>query len=412
MADVFGTEGDDPHLEGVGSVHDSVFGLGGNDRLFGQLSFPVSVGPGIGGPDTLVGGPGDDEYHPFYSIIFGTTFATETIIENAGEGSADSVVIAFLPVPVYVLPANVENLFILGAGRFGPPPVDSFSNDLHGNSLDNLIVGAAGAERVLGGGGNDLLFGGRGADRLEGDGGDDRLFGEQGADLLIGGLGQDVLSGGDGDDTLGGGAGNDTLVADGGADLLLGEDGDDLLVAGAGNDAMGGGSGDDVLGGGDGDDLLEGADGSDHLFGEAGDDRLLGGAGGDTLSGGQGQDLLAGGDDADDLFGEDGDDHLFGDAGNDRLNGGAGTDDLLGGAGDDSFVFLRGSGHDRIFDFQAGAGSEDRIVFVGLFGSFAQVQAAARQSGGNTEITLDADHSITLVGVQPAALAADDFVFS
>ncbi|WP_301182350.1 calcium-binding protein [Stenotrophomonas sp. VV52] len=127
-----------------------------------------------------------------------------------------------------------------------------------------------------------------------------------------------------------------------------------------------------TLRGGAGDDILIGDDGSDNLQGDAGDDHLFGGAHGDQLSGGDGDDLLAGDDGDDVLYGDAGDDVLQGGAGNDQLHGGAGNDRLEGGAGDDylsggsgndTYVFGRGSGYDRINNWDNGAARSDVLQF-------------------------------------------------
>jgi len=105
-----------------------------------------------------------------------------------------------------------------------------------------------------------------------------------------------------------------------------------VLMASAAGVTRGGTSGNDTLAGGAGGDTLYGYAGADQLQGWGGDDRLYGGDGNDTLSGG---------------------------AGNDRLWGERGSDRLTGGDGADWFCFARGSGSDRITDFNHAAG--DRI---------------------------------------------------
>jgi 3',5'-cyclic AMP phosphodiesterase CpdA len=163
-----------------------------------------------------------------------------------------------------------------------------------------------------------------------------------------------------------------------------------------------GGAGDDAItaydavtliaDGGTGDDLVAGARGDDTLRGGDGDDELLGNAGNDRLEGG------------------DGDDELKGGAGEDTLVGGAGDDELTGGAGRDRFVFGGSAGRDEITDFKAGPGIADVIVFEGIFASFQDVIAAARQTAAGTVIEAG-DFSLELEGVRMGKLVADDFVF-
>ena len=88
--------------------------------------------------------------------------------------------------------------------------------------------------------------------------------------------------------------------------------------------------------------------------------------------------------------------------------GGDGNDRLNGGGGPDTFVFGPGFGHDVVTDF----GHADHIEFDGgVFQNFNQVQAASHQVGADTVITLDADNSITLLGVTLSSLHASHFDF-
>ena len=91
-----------------------------------------------------------------------------------------------------------------------------------GRSGSQVVVGTAGADRLIGGSGNDVLCG------LGGD------------DTLEAGSGNDHLDGGDGDDTLQAGSGNDDLDGAAGFDQLFGNSGNDVLRNGEVND---GGSG-------------------------------------------------------------------------------------------------------------------------------------------------------------------------
>lgn len=136
---------------------------------------------------------------------------------------------------------------------------------------------------------------------------------------------------------------------------------------------------------GAGDDKVSGGRGDDKLFGAAGNDRLNGGVDNDQLNGG---------------------------AGNDTLDGGTGNDRLTGAGGADLFRFSGDFGKDRIVDFDAGAAVGDRIQLQsGQFADFDAVLEAGRDVGANFVLRLDADNSITLVGVQEADLHANDFLF-
>ncbi len=116
--------------------------------------------------------------------------------------------------------------------------------------------------------------------------------------------------------------GTTQLLSSGNA--TLGSGVNDLRLLGiAGLTANGNAAGNGLIGNA-GANLLQGFGGNDTLSGEGGSDTLRGGIGADVLNGG---------------------------LGNDSLRGDAGADTLTGGAGADAFVFLKGSGIDRVTDF-------------------------------------------------------------
>jgi len=95
--------------------------------------------------------------------------------------------------------------------------------------------------------------------------------------------------------------------------------------------------------------------------------------------------------------------------GNDILRGGSGDDELAGGNGNNIFAFAGGFGHNTVSDF----GHDDRIEFDGgVFQNFAAVEAASRQVGNDTVITLDAGNSIVLQHVSMSSLHASNFLFA
>ncbi len=164
---------------------------------------------------------------------------------------------------------------------------------VHNNiTLDALIRGGEGDDKLKGGSGNDSIYGGAGEDDIKGydgddllDGGedDDKLDGGKGNDTLLGGSGEDDLKGYDGDDLLDGGDDDDKLNGGKGNDIMLGGTGDDDLKGGSDGGSDGGG---DVLSGGEGDDELEGGKAMDVLIGGVGEDKIKGGGGGDLFVGG------------------------------------------------------------------------------------------------------------------------------
>ena len=277
--------------------------------------------------------------------------------------------------------------------------------DINGDGIDDLIIGAGGADPNGNDGsgesyvvfGSDQGFAARlnladldgrngfilkgidegdssggsvsGAGDINGDGFDDLVIGAVSADrngnrqigesyVVFGRSssitnGNDVLVGTDRRDVIFAGGGNDRVSGGGGNDRIAGQAGNDRLSGGTGRDNLLGGSGNDALIGGTDDDRSLGGTGADRLRGNAGNDRLLGGAGADNLRGGTGNDALFGGAGNNTLFGGGGNDQLRGSGGDDLLNGGAGNDRILSGAGDN---ILNGQGGDDIL--RGGAGDD------------------------------------------------------
>jgi hypothetical protein len=188
---------------------------------------------GLGGADILAGGDGNDLY----------------VVNNAGDAvietntSATQIDTVQSTLANYTLPANVENLRLMGTGHLNGA----------GNALDNLLYANAGDNVLAGGAGTDTASyryaaagvkvslnttaaqstGGSGSDTLAGI---ENLAGSGYADTLAGNAGHNVLSGGGGADILNGGGGHDTLrIPTMGFKSLDGGNGTDtLLLAGTG----------------------------------------------------------------------------------------------------------------------------------------------------------------------------------
>lgn len=424
-ADVFATGAGNDYLFGAGG-HDNLNGGDGDDFLRGGT-----------GNDNLDGGDGIDVAS--YEEASG---AVVVALANAGNGTA-------------VVGDDTDQLIGI--------------ENIRGSDHDDTIIGNTGANLLVGGAGNDFINGGDGDDFIIGGSGSDTLVGGRGDDTLMGGYGDDVFvfNKGDGTDTIsrfsidGAQLENDVIdlrgfglssyeelwplmfetesasyssnswhkpkavhIELGGGDVLIldgiklsyltsdnfnfdsedslvdtnitGTSGDDTLVAGDGDVdvRMWGYEGNDTLTGGLGDDHLSGDDGDDILNGGAGDDDLRGQGGGDILHDGHGNDSVSGGTGADQFF------------------VGAGNDELHGGDGDDLFHFSDGSDHNKILDFDAGEGSEDRIDISDFgFTSFDELLAVTND-GPNSVVQLDDDDSLTLVGVRAHELHEDDFIFA
>lgn len=429
-----------------------LFGSGGTTNSANSIDYdgerangtPLSdVLDNLGGYDNavLAGGDGNDTY------LLSEDALDTTISETAG---IDRIHVKMYEGDSYTMPAGIEELVVDATVDW-----DLFGNDddytdgvldsdlegkdgvtIHGNGLDNVIVGGDLADMLRGNDGFDSLSGGLGADTLVGGSGDDELSGGLGTDSLDGGSGNDVLHGGPGWDTLAGGTGDDTYILNsttdtiieavgGGIDTIVArfaeydmaavaavenlvftkeafapEDGavdisavtaygnalgnavtgfrsgTNYIDGRGGNDLLKGGIYNDTLEGGTGQDTLEGDSGADMLRGGDGEDLLRGSFYNDWLDGGTGNDTLDGGSEDDVLVGGDGQDSLLGGEGNDSLSGGADADRLEGGAGRDTIH--GGAGADWL------TGGADRDVF--RFTSLSDSSGTSRDTIADFEV--------------------------
>ncbi len=125
----------------TGSGNLAATGSSGNDTLFGNSG--NNVLNGAAGADYMSGGTGNDTYY--------VDNAGDTVVEQAGQGTADRVISTLANATVV---ANVEVLELGGTGNI--TALGGAGNDtLVGNSGSNLLDGGAGADRMAGGGGND-----------------------------------------------------------------------------------------------------------------------------------------------------------------------------------------------------------------------------------------------------------------
>ncbi|MDT3737255.1 MAG: calcium-binding protein [Denitratisoma sp.] len=256
-----------------------------------------------------------------------------------------------------------------------------------GGATDDIIVAGAGDNTLYGDRGDDVLFGGDGADAICAGNGDDTLSGGAGNDFLTGENGSDtyLFGRGFGSDVISNHTVNDTTpdkvdavvfaadvlpsqvtVSRSDSNLVLSIDGttDTLRILDYfsldGTDphyrlerivfadgtvwdietikAM----------------LLQGTDAADHIIGYGSGDTVDAGAGDDNVTGGTGNDIING---------DSGDDVVYAGDGDDRLDGGTGNDYLQGDAGSDTYVFVRGSGQDVIYNYDTGTGKTDALEF-------------------------------------------------
>lgn len=126
---------------------------------------------GGAGKDTMRGGAGNDTY---YVDNIGD-FISEDASLHGGAGT-DTVISSITTLAGYTLPADVENLTLIGRSSRS-------SMQGTGNGLNNEITASSGGGTLKGLDGNDTLNGGIR---------NDKLVGGLGADLLQGGLGKNV----------------------------------------------------------------------------------------------------------------------------------------------------------------------------------------------------------------------------
>ncbi|WP_260417854.1 calcium-binding protein [Pseudomonas cichorii] len=207
---------------------------------------------GAGGSDVLIGGLGDDTY-----VV---DDGSDRVVESQGQGT-DTVNASVS----FTLASNLENLNLTGSASINATG-NSVDNILRGNIGDNRLDGAQGADLMIGGLGNDTYFVDNAGDVVieDADAGNDKVISTVDYSLAAN---VEIL-------TLSGSALNATGNAQ--ANELFGNEHDNRLYGGAGDDFLQGGKGNDryVFGVGHGQDLinedLDASGGVDTIVFEAG----------------------------------------------------------------------------------------------------------------------------------------------
>ena len=367
---VIGSDYDDSIL--ANALDNTLFGENGDDLIDAQDGNDY-IDAGLG-DDTLIGGIGNDILdgnEGLDTVDFSNSSSLEIIDlelnEATGGEGTDSIY-------------NIEN--VIGT---------DFSDEIRGDSSNNILDAGRGNDTLEGREGNDTLIGGSGNDILNGEEGNDSLLGGTGDDTLLGEDGNDYLDGGNDNDTvdysttsLGGvevdlsitteqdtiNSGLDTLtnieniIGTSFEDILKGNSSDNTILGGASNDTIftNGSSaiGYDYVDGGVGsNDVLsfenatnnitidlsidtEQNSGSGNVLKKNIED-IYGGTNSDIIKGNAQNNILLGNEGNDSLYGKEGNDSLYGNDDADYLDGGLGDDYLDGGNDNDTLVGNEGN---------------------------------------------------------------------
>jgi trimeric autotransporter adhesin len=240
------------------------------------------------GVDMMAGGLGDD--------IYFVENAGDIVVENDGEG-VDTV----KSIIDYSLGENVENLTLTGTADI----------DGYGNSLDNILTGNSGKNRLTGGIGNDIYVVDNAGDVVTENAGEGIDTVQSSISYALGfnlenltltsatGLVGDgnalnnVITSGAGNDTLSGGDGNDIYVVNNTGDVVtesldqgtdtvqasvsysLNANVENLTLTGSADINATGNSLDNIITGNNSNNVLDGGLGADTLTGGAGNDMYV-----------------------------------------------------------------------------------------------------------------------------------------
>lgn len=388
------------YVSGWGIDHHQLWGLGGNDILYGwtpnnpalatndelygdrvplagEIQYnPNQTPPGVPGNDTIYGGAGydtlyGDEGNDYLDggsdndSLFGGS-GNDRLYGGSGndilDGGDRNQLASYQSGDDSMYGGSGDDTYYVDSSgdtitEYANQGIDTVQSSISytlGDNLENLTLKSSFSFYSLNGFGNAL---------------DNRIIGNSDGNSLYGYQGNDTLDGGFGNDSLYGGFGNDTYIVDSSTDRITeySNEGTDTvessvsftLSANLENLVL---TGNNVIDGtGNGlNNTITGNNARNYLSGEAGNDTLYGGLGEDALYGGDGDDHLDGGtptaydSSTDALYGGNGNDYLLGGNNYDLLDGGDGNDFLNGYAGDD--LLLGGAGQDTLY---GGSGNDD-----------------------------------------------------
>lgn len=141
----------------------SIFALAGNDRITNDGL--IQRGIYLGGGNDTVDNRGGTINGDIIGVDGGDTLITDKASDVLVENNAGTGIDTVKSTVSYVLSANVERLFLLGAGNINATGTAN-PDELFGNAGNNLIRGLQGADTLAGKAGNDALVGGSGGDHF------------------------------------------------------------------------------------------------------------------------------------------------------------------------------------------------------------------------------------------------------
>ncbi|CUR33342.1 conserved hypothetical protein [Planktothrix tepida PCC 9214] len=374
------------------SGNDILTGTPGNDNLYGYAGNDVINA--LAGNDLLNGGTGADQ-------LKGNAGNDTYVVDNAGdivtELASEGTDLVQSSV-TYTLPANVENLTLIGTTAINGTG-NTVANIITGNAANNTLDGSSGADQLKGSTGDDTYVVDNAGDIVTelASAGTDLIqssvtytlpanvenltltgttaingTGNTLVNTIIGNTANNILNGGTGADQLKGSTGNDTYVVDNALDVVteLASGGTDLVqssvtytlpvevenltltgttaINGTGNalaNTVTGNTANNILNGSSGADQLKGSTGNDtYVVDNAGDIVTeLASEGTDLIQSsvtytlpGEVENLTLTGTTAINGTGNTLANIITGNTANNILNGSSGADQLLGGDGNDS----------------------------------------------------------------------------
>ncbi len=274
---------------------DTIYGLGGDDRLFGGNDAT---------DDELFGGEGDD-----YIIL-------DNLDAGDGSNGNDTYEIRHSAIQIFEGFTGGIDTAVTHLAAFDLSGFEGVENLTGKSSLSGLAV----AQTLSGSNGNNIIKDNSAgfADVLNGLAGDDELHSRSGADTVNGGDGNDIFYAGSSSGTFNGGTGNDVFHA----------------LSGSAGNSYAGGTGDDTY------DVFADISAVISENVDEGTDTILTAAASFNLSGFANIENLVGESTVvgQILTGNAGMNSMAGSKFSDTLDGGTGNDTLIGGLGDDTYV--------------------------------------------------------------------------